>query len=654
MQGFTEHFKRELGFLNANQREVVFSEPTNALVLAGPGSGKTQTIICRAGYLLVSQFFKPYNILLLTFTRKAAEEMNQRLLNLGIETGGLIRGTFHHFGNFVLTKYYKYAGLKPNFTIMDTDDQEVIIKNIIREFRFKEKKYFPKPREIIEVFTYACNTYTDLVTFLKNKEAYYLNEYLDDILKIKALYENYKKEYNLVDYDDLLLKTLILLKENQTVKEALSEKIKYILVDEFQDTSKLQWEILKTFISCSYIFAVGDDAQSIYGFRGANIGNIIEFKEVVPNCKIFTLIDNYRSSKEIVDFANAIIKLSSYVHPKQLRAQFVSYIKPVIIEAVDFNDEAGVVIEKIKYLVSHNDMHLRDIAVLYRKDFLSQSLQLKLIKENIPFEVRSGIKFTELAHIKDMLAFIKIIINPLDAISWQRILTKLPSIGEETAKKIIEFISKNLTGNIGPLIEKVIDSSASPAIKPSLKKLKIIFDYVDSSVTEKPYIILKYIVDNFYNEILLSEYDNFKKRYEDILGFINIAKNYESLNEFLSDITITNPVTAGYEFELKKNKKDYLILSTIHQAKGLEWKAVFIIGLIDGEIPDYRNIDDKFALDEELRLFYVGITRTKKFLYLTYPRSDSRTTLTKFLEPSRFLEKEYLPAHLYDIEYSKF
>ncbi len=650
MSSINSAFKKELEYLNQKQKEVVFSNPQNSLVLAGPGSGKTQTIVCRLGFLISSGLFKPYNILLLTFTRKAAEQMSHRIATFGIETNGLIKGTFHHFSNYLLNRYIKYTDLKPNFTILDSDDQKEAIKNIISDLGLKSNKLFPKPTDLIEFFTYAYNCYIELTELVKKYEFKYLEYYLPDILKIKALYENYKTEHNVLDYDDLLYKSLKLLKENKDVRKNLSEKIKYILVDDFQDTSRLQWEILKTLIPSSYIMVVGDDAQSIYGFRGANIGNIIEFKELVPECKIFTLVDNYRSSKEIVDLANQLIKSSKYVHQKELRAQFEGYTKPIIYQAYDPIDEAEFVVNKIKGLLSENNLNLNDIAVLYRKDFLSQSLQLRLINEGIPFEVRSGKKFTELAHIKDMIAFAKIIINPNDSISWNRILTKLPAVGKGHSKEIITLIGQNIKENAAITLASILTQLKTNSVKKSIEKLGDVLRYIYDRNLTKPYDILKYIVDTIYKEILFAEYDNFRKRYDDITGFMSVAKNYDSLQEFISDITITTPISLGYEFDLNKEKKDFLILSTIHQAKGLEWQAVFIIGLIDGELPDYRNIDDSFSLDEELRLFYVAITRAKKYLFLSFPREDSRHTLTEIFKSSRFIEKEYIPEHLYELK----
>jgi len=601
--------------LNQEQFAVVTEANGPCLVLAGAGSGKTRTLVYRVAYLLENKV-PADQILLMTFTNKAAKEMLWRVESLlGFKPKHLWGGTFHHIGNLVLRKYIKKIGFANNYSILDEEDARDLITAIIGKTNYKKNKYFPKASVIKNIISFANNSQKNITQVFTEKFSYLETAILPQIEEIATLYKARKKQHNVLDYDDLLLLWIQLLEEHEDVKKTLSHKFSYILVDEYQDTNRLQAKIIEL-LSAHHqnILVVGDDAQSIYSFRAADIANILSFPKKFADVKIFKLETNYRSSPEILTLANNSISHNKAQFPKALKPIRQSGQKPIIIPVQNNEQQAQFISQRILELTEEG-YSLRDIAILFRADYQALELELELNKKSIPYIKRGGIKFFEQAHLKDIVSFLKIISNPNDDIAWTRILNLQTGIGRVGAQKIISSLPKN---NFTVATHAQL-TDLPKQLQTSWENFRKTLIHLEKTSPTDLSGLIQIILKNFYELYLQTNYDNANKRIEDVEQLQNFAARYSNLENFLSDISLSENFRTDDTQGTDKNE-DYLLLSTIHQAKGLEWPVVFIIHLINGQFPHAKAMEKTEEVEEERRLFYVAITRAKDILYLIYPR----------------------------------
>jgi DNA helicase-2/ATP-dependent DNA helicase PcrA len=690
-------FQKEL---NQEQLEVVWHGEGPCLVLAGAGSGKTRVITYRVAYLL-EKGISPENILLVTFTNKAADEMKSRLQKLVSQdrSSPLLRGnqkglpslavdsaidgnphaaplsnggeraalpwagTFHHIAYRILRIYapvlgYKkhwasmdaaqYDFAKSNFSVLDSDDSEALLKLCAKPFKSDgDKRKFPSASILQNIISYSRNSETTVHDVLDLKYPQWL-VVADQIKSIAHEYSIKKKEANAMDFDDLLTNFLLLLSPSaregvggvgadtsatpsrsllergryreplSLVGEKFAQQFKYILVDEYQDTNKIQASIIKRLASVhNNLLIVGDDAQSIYSFRAADVQNILQFEKDYPSAKIFKLETNYRSSQEILQLANEVISNNVKQYKKELKTVLQSGIKPSLHPQMDQAGEAEFVAGKILELIENNTPE-NEIAVLFRAAYHSQMLELELVKAGIAYDYRGGLRFFERAHVKDILAYLRILNNFADTAAWMRVLMHEEGIGPAAAGKIVDALkSATNVEDVKTIGQQVLGEKAKNGWYNFVRIWEAMLG--NTSRTDASALI-DTIVNSPYKDYLESEYIDSKDRLEDIAQLQIFAKKYNELEQFLAEASLQE----GFGVKNNQNKDQSgpkVVLSTIHQAKGLEWEAVFIINLASGAFPGDRAFREPNGLEEERRLFYVAITRAKKHLHLTYPMS---------------------------------
>lgn len=618
--------------LNEKQLEAVQSIEKPLLIIAGAGTGKTKTLSYRVSYMLENNILAE-NILLLTFTRKASNEMLNRTKKLlQLNNINIQGGTFHSFGNFILRKYSKLLNISPNFTIIDTVDSQDVIDLIRRELKLEKinGKATPTKATIQKIISKSRNCKISIDDIIK-KEYQGLEDY---ILYINTIYEHYilyNKEHSIYDYDDLLITLYDKLKENEQFRNILQDKYKYIMVDEFQDTNIIQKEIVDL-IAEKYrnIMVVGDDSQSIYSFRGANYENILRFPETYNDCKIIKLEQNYRSKQDILNFSNNIVSNFNIGYKKNLYSNNKENGIPIIKKFYDQQKEADWIVDKIIDL--HNrDISLNKIAVLYRAGYHANFLQASLMSKMINYIVYGGIKFAERKHVKDILAYLKIILNPLDMVSWNRILNRIEGIGNITASKITSNIEKN---------NGIIDFNLFKN-KKYFNDLNTLKDVITKNMDDNISVVNK--IENlksYYAPILKENEEDYQVRLLDIDVLISLAYEYgNNIEKYISDFTLdppSNSMQQNITPLIGETNEEVLTLSTVHSAKGLEWDYVFILNMLDGLFPNLKSLEDVETLDEERRLFYVACTRAKYGLYITMPSFVSSYD-SVFEFPSRFI-----------------
>lgn len=614
--------------LNPAQLSAVMHKKGPVLVIAGAGSGKTKTLTYRVARL-IEDGIKPENILLLTFTKKAAAEMLSRAtLVLDDRCEKVAGGTFHSFANIILRKYSKFLKLKSNFTILDKSDCEDIINHITGQMFPKKEKRFPKKSTILEIYSKSVNKETPTKQIIEEEFPQFAH-CEDKIIEVHKAYVGYKRENSVLDYDDLLLYVKLLLENNEGLRKKLSNQYQYIMVDEYQDTNTLQADVIKLLASeHSNIMAVGDDAQSIYSFRGANYRNILDFPKLFEGTEIIKLEQNYRSTQNILKLTNTIISKAKEKYAKTLFSNIESPIVPALICAKDTQMEADFICQRILELLDE-DVNLSDICVLTRNARMSYALEIELSKRAIPYQKFGGPKFMETAHIKDIVSHLRVIINPDDIISLNRILLLLKGVGATTVNNIIPIIKGNLNPNI-----KLLPSNKTTSLVPLLKTLENLRSQISM---RKPSDIVEDVIE-YYRPILKDKYDDYNKREKDLDHFQYLSEQYSNLEDFISDMAL-EPPDASVEGMYKRNSDDEaLTISTIHSAKGLEWDSVFIIGAVDGRFPSAYSFNSAEEMDEELRLMYVATTRAKNNLYITYPVDMYDYSMNMVLsKPSRFL-----------------
>jgi ATP-dependent DNA helicase UvrD/PcrA len=624
--------------LNPAQYEAVVTVDGPVLVVAGAGTGKTRTLVFRVARLVESGV-DPGNILLLTFTRKAAAEMLRRAsLLLDGRCERVAGGTFHSFANTVLRRHGAPLGISPSFTILDRGDSEDVISLLRAALGLdKKEKRFPRKQSIAEMYSMAVNKSLPLSQLVE--EAYgHLSEHLGDLLALHERYVAYKAERQLLDYDDLLVKLRDLLQANAEVRQRLAGIYRYIMVDEYQDTNALQAEIVRLLAAAhDNVMAVGDDAQSIYSFRGANFRNIMDFPALFPGARLIALEENYRSTQPILDVTNAIIARARERYTKNLFTSKVDGVAPVLVAAENEHFQSRFVAQRILEL-REEGVALDDIAVLFRSSFHSFDLEIELTRHDIPFVKRGGFKFIETAHIKDALAHLRVLANPRDAVSWHRILLLLEGIGPRSSEEIIAWILAE--GEPAARLESFPRRSFSTdllALAGLLRRFQ--------EVGDTPAGLVDAVLD-YYTPILKRVHrEDYPKRRKDLEHFSTIAARYRDLGTLLTDMALEPPSDSVGDVLAADAEEGLLTLSTIHSAKGLEWHTVFVIWAAEGKFPSEYNLHDEDELEEERRLMYVAATRAKEQLYVTYPISIFDRGLGMVLgKPSRFIED--VPPHL--------
>lgn len=594
-----------LSGLDEEQRMAVLDNGGLSIVIAGPGSGKTKVITYKIAYL-ISKGIDPHRMLLVTFTKAAANEMIHRAQQVSQNPlNGMMAGTFHHVCNYLLRKYAQELRLDPNFSILDGEDSLTIVKHAVNEC-FEKHEKLPSPSVILKIISMAANTQQTIEKTIEDEFEYLYNfEY--KIKTIKDKYDELKAEQSALDYDDLLIYANNLLDIPMVrAKEALTYM--WILVDEFQDTNKIQYDIVKKLSSVhGNLMVVGDDAQSIYSFRGARYENIIEMSKE-KDVKVYKIQTNYRSTPEIVNFINSMIP--NNIFSKVLKPVKPNFERPVVVSTWDSLEEAEFVSKKINEFVNSGISPFQ-IAVLYRNHSQSMDLQIELSKSKIPFVVRSGVRFTDSQHIKDVLAFLRVMMNPKDSLSWMRIFQLFYGVG----KKSIERIMSDDEFKKDPL--KFAKSISKFGDK--YEKIEDIFKKVSSD--DRPGEILNHVFEGFYSDYLAMNFEDRIERQLDVKRIIEISGRYDDINGFLTDLAITEQIDIDRK---EKSKEESVILTTVHRAKGLEWDVVFLISVNPGDFPSAFAIFDK-KIDEEERVFYVAITRAKRYLYICRQMSGSRT-----------------------------
>jgi DNA helicase-2/ATP-dependent DNA helicase PcrA len=628
--------------LNKAQLEAVESISGPFLVIAGAGSGKTRVLVHRVAYL-VEQGIRPDQILLLTFTRRAAEEMLRRAsLLLDERCKKISGGTFHSFANMILRKYAKLLELSSNFTILDQSDAEDAVNLVRSQLGYhKSEKRFPRKHAILEIISKSVNKSEDIPDVIYDEYPQFM-EFSEEIKKIRQEYDKYKRQKSLLDYDDLLVFLKNLLAKHEDARASISARYKYIMVDEYQDTNKLQAHIACLLAADhANIMVVGDDAQSIYSFRGANFKNIIDFPKIFKGTKIITLEENYRSTQPILNLTNAVIAQAKEKFEKHLYTRKSQGNVPIFLDCPDENSQSRYVADKILEL-REEGVALKDMAVLFRSGWHSNDLEVELASHNIPFTKYGGQKFVEASHIKDLLSYLRIAYNAQDQVSWLRALLLIPKIGPKTATKIIE----SLVGNV--------DTKELLNKNPELSRLFELLKNVDCQRDEPARIIERFLV--YYQPLLKNKYDDFNKRLSDLDSLLRIAERYKTTEQFLVDMALEPPERSLIEAGRRDKDDTTLTLSTIHSAKGLEWHTVFLIYVAEGHLPSHLSLETDDEIEEERRLFYVAATRAKVNLFLLKPHIDRspRSFMdgggSVFTQVSRFLEQGGLLNKFVDVQ----
>ncbi|HME45224.1 MAG TPA: ATP-dependent helicase [Syntrophorhabdales bacterium] len=638
--------------LNEEQLGVVTAEPGPILVIAGAGSGKTRVVTYRVARLL-EQGVSPNSILLLTFTNKAAREMLHRVEHLvKIDTRYIWGGTFHHIGNMILRQNARKIGYHGHFTILDNEDAKDLVEVVTRDSNIDRKeRRFPKGQVLKEVFSYAANTMETIEGSVRERFPYFI-DILDEITLLARRYQERKQAMNAMDFDDLLVLWHKLLKDDEALRQFYASTFSHILVDEYQDTNRIQAEIVDFMGTINRnVTVVGDDAQSIYSFRGANFQNILEFPNRYPDARIFKLETNYRSTPEILGLANNSIDHNLKQFSKKLRAVKRPGPAPVLTPLRDVLQQAEFVAQRILELRDEG-IPLDQIAVLYRAHYHCMELQMELTRRDIPFEVRSGLRFFEQAHIKDVVAHMRVMANPTDEISWKRILKMAPHIGKKTADRTYDYL-KTVEDPVQLFITKKIGEQLKSIPQENLEAWSKLFKELDELKTREALSdMISAVLKHGYAEYLKLNFPNHESRLEDLTQLMNFSTKYQSLVSFLSELSLVSGV-AGEEIVSAGYDDEKVVLSTVHQAKGLEWKVVFIIWCAEGRFPNPKALEEG-ALEEERRLFYVASTRAMDQLYLCYPLTvfDKQVGLV-ILKPSRFIS-ELKPIHYEEWQISDF
>lgn len=627
----------KLDNLNPQQREAVTTTEGPVLVVAGAGSGKTLVLTYRIAYL-ISLGISPSSILALTFTNKAASEMKERIRNLvGKRADYIYMGTFHSIFARILRQEAHLIGYSKNYSIYDTDESESVIKGILKDFNISENHF--SPRFVHSLISKAKNQLLNKGNGLEK----YFGLYNKRLLEIYEEYNKRLKNSNAMDFDDLLIKPIELFSNNQELLERYRERFNYILVDEYQDTNVAQYHLLKMLVNENKnICCVGDDAQSIYKWRGAEVRNILEFNKDFPETKIIRLEQNYRSTKSILAVADSVIKNNIYQIPKTLWTSNEQGEKVTITICFDEKDEANYVTRIIASLISSNKYKPRDIAVLYRTNAQSRTFEETLIRSSIPYVIVGGVEFYKRKEVKDVLAYLKLLVNPQDDESFLRIVNfparGIGDVSIETLRTIARKTEKSLFNSIPDLLK---ENEIVDRIKKNFRNFyNLISKYQSLIDNSNFYEVIKSFVDEIGILQMYKEEgtEDSIQRYENIIQLLNSIQEFQvnnsekTLTDYLSEISLISDVDNW------EDRKNSVVLMTLHAAKGLEFNVVFIVGCEEGLLPLKRDGDVE-DVEEERRLFYVGCTRAKRKLYLSYARNRNRFGNSYPQVQSRFIEE---------------
>ena len=627
--------------LNEEQLAAATAPDGPVLVIAAAGTGKTRTLTCRVAHLM-ERGISPERILLLTFTNRAAKEMLERARQLaGPAVSGLWGGTFHHMGNRLLRRHASDIGYANDFTILDSDDAKKLVRTCVDELQLKSKS-FPKPDVLLSLFSFANGTGKAVDDVAATR---YKGHDVDfaAILKVYRLYEKKKKAINGMDFDDLLGHTLKLLQESQSIREYYQERFLHILVDEYQDTSVTQSAIVDILAAGNRnLLVVGDDFQSIYSWRGANYRNILSFPQRYADTRIFRLELNYRSAPAILDVANVCISGNPEQFQKKIRAVRSDKHRPWLVCLRDGGEQARFIVRYLRRL-QDKKVALDDMAVLYRSHYHAMELQMELTREGIPYVITSGVRFFEQAHIKDVCALLRLVVNPADELAFRRLFELLPRLGEKSVLKVWNKLGQKFDGASQDTRDALLKSLPAAARPQGQILCELFAGYYDNGLAPKDLIEL--IVERFYDQYAVENFDNYERRLEDIKELGAFAARYESLESFLEEMALL--VNMDAEEDNPQGEQKGVRLSTIHQAKGLEWKVVFVLWLAEGMFPSQRSLEDGEALAEERRLFYVAATRARDELILCVPEMHRDFQgVPQYYSPSRFVRE--LPNQLFE------
>jgi DNA helicase-2/ATP-dependent DNA helicase PcrA len=602
------------------------------LIVAGAGTGKTRTLVYRVAHL-IDQGIDPRSILLMTFTRRAAEEMLRRAsLLIDSRCSQVSGGTFHSFANLVLRAHGRHVNLAPSFTIMDRPDSEDVIQTLRSDMGLNTKeKRFPRKQTVAEIFSMTHNKQIGLSELLE-LEYPHLAELNHELAEMQRRYVDFKQTKSLIDYDDLLTKLRDLLANHEAVRDRLSDTYRFIMVDEYQDTNQLQSEIVRLLAAThDNVAVVGDDAQSIYSFRGANFRNIMDFPKHFAGARIIKLEENYRSTQPILNLTNEIIARAAEGYDKRLFTRKSVGSRPKLVQAGSEQMQSQFVCQKILEL-REEGVPLWDMAVLFRSSFHSFDLEIELARRQIPFVKRGGFQFMETSHVKDLLAHLRVVANPLDAVSWNRVLMLLEGVGPGASQKIIKWLLEG-----GNAVERLRSYNAKGKAAHGLRTLAQVLE--EAAKSESPSEQAQYLMQ-YYVPILKQNYpDDHPKRLRDMEHFQGMTERYRSLERLLSDMALEPPNDSIAGVLAVDPDEGPLVLSTIHSAKGLEFHSVFIIWALEGRFPSFYNTGSADELEEERRLLYVAATRAKQNLFISYPTRVFDKSLRMVLsQPSQFID----------------
>ena len=627
--------------LNETQFKAVTTTEGPLLIVAGAGTGKTRTLVYRVARL-VETGVRPESVLLLTFTRRAATSMLARAASLSdARCQRVSGGTFHSLGHSVLRKFPELTGVRRDFTVLDGSDTEDLIDLLRRQMHLTKDRRFPRKRTICAIFSMMVNKVISMEEVLDGCYPQFVDERAG-LEELFNSFEEFKRARHMLTYDDLLVRLCEALAASAELRARLSDQYRYMMVDEYQDTNKLQAKIVRLMAAThDNVAVVGDECQSIYSFRGASHRNMLEFPELFPAAEVIKLEENFRSTQPILDVANAIISEVKEGYAKRLFSRVDDVgPPPVAVSARDENEQSRFVAERIEELRDEG-VPLGEIAVLFRASSHSFDLEIELGKHGIPFRKFGGIKFAESAHVKDALSFLRVVVNPSDTLSWFRALKLIDHIGDATVNQILdhlgverkEFRAARTKEN---LFRKLHQFPARVGYKDQLSRLARL---LGSLVEQKSPSVQLSTVLRFYRPILQGRYDDYPRRGRDLEHMQTIAKRYKSSAELLSDMAL-DPSDAAHSNKEKRGGSGEVTLSTVHSAKGLEWDAMFVIWMTDGWFPSSRSSDESDDLEEERRLLYVAATRAKRHLYFVYPlnvyrgaEGDSFPVVSRFLEP---------------------
>ncbi|MBF0449416.1 MAG: ATP-dependent helicase [Candidatus Magnetomorum sp.] len=620
--------------LNEAQYQAVTLHDGPILVIAGAGTGKTRTLTYRVAHL-IEDGVPPEKILLLTFTRKAAEEMLSRASKLlDHRCSQVTGGTFHSFANRILRRYAPRIQFNHGFSIMDTTDVQSMINTIRNEWHLNTReRHFPNKATIASIISKSINKNKSILEILESEHAHFSHE-ATTLIKLQHAYQQKKRAQFAMDYDDLLVYLRDLLKLQKDVRDFLSNQYLYIMVDEYQDTNIIQSEIVRLLASQHQnVMVVGDDAQSIYAFRGAHYKNILNFPKHFPGTTVIKLEENYRSRQPILSMTNAMLQQADEGFSKNLYSKQEKGTLPKMIILPDEDTQSRFVVEMITKFSKKNKIKLQDMAVLFRNAFHSNHLEIALKNQGIDYVKYGGLKILDKLHVKDFLSLLRIMVYPYDELSWRRIFLMMKNVGAKTAEKITQHIIDEQIGFQGLFTFKTRSKYSA-----QLDQLKNMLESIDQYIHDLPAIAQ--LVLNYYQPILERTVDNAPQRMAELRNIAEMMQRYEELDHYLTDMALEPPNTlVDDETELDNADKSFLTLSTIHSAKGLEWRVVFIIWALDGRFPTIHALNSPESLEEELRLMYVATTRAKERLFITCPTNVYDRALDGFLDtPSSFIQ----------------